>query len=90
MKMFLTRMGEGSKMVVSGDITQVDLPSGVTSGLRDAWQRLRGIRQISFVTLGSADIVRHPLVQSIVNRYESRDPGESLNSMEDSGNDPHH
>lgn len=49
MKMFLTRMGEGSKIVVSGDITQVDLPGGVTSGLRDAWHRLKGIRGVSFV-----------------------------------------
>lgn len=86
MKMFLTRMGEGSKMVVSGDITQVDLPSGVTSGLRDAWQRLRGLRKISFITLNATDIVRHPLVQLIVNRYEAA--SESLNPLEDSGLDP--
>lgn len=70
MKMFLTRMGDGSKIVVSGDITQVDLPGGVTSGLRDAWQRLGGIRGISFVTLDGSDIVRHRLVQEIVGRYE--------------------
>jgi phosphate starvation-inducible protein PhoH and related proteins len=86
MKMFLTRMGEGSKMVVSGDITQVDLPSGVTSGLRDAWQRLRGLRRVSFVTLNATDIVRHPLVQLIVGRYEAA--SESLNPLEDSGVDP--
>ena len=72
MKMFLTRMGDGSKIVVSGDVTQVDLPGGVTSGLRDAWQRLGGIQGISFVTLSSTDIVRHRLVQDIVNRYENR------------------
>ncbi len=72
MKMFLTRMGEGSKIVVSGDITQVDLPGGITSGLRDAWHRLNGVRGISFTTLTSGDIVRHKLVQDIVNRYESR------------------
>lgn len=71
MKMFLTRMGDGSKIVVSGDITQVDLPGGVNSGLRDAWHRLGGIRGISFVTLDSQDIVRHRLVQEIVGRYES-------------------
>lgn len=71
MKMFLTRMGEGSKIVVSGDITQVDLPGGVTSGLRDAWHRLGGLKGISFVTLDSKDIVRHRLVQEIVGRYES-------------------
>ncbi|MFN3190967.1 MAG: PhoH family protein [Aureliella sp.] len=77
MKMFLTRMGEASKIVVSGDITQVDLPGGVTSGLRDAWQRLHGIRGISFVTLEAEDIVRHPLVQKIVARYESHSLGRS-------------
>ncbi len=72
MKMFLTRMGEYSKIVVSGDITQVDLPGGVTSGLRDAWHRLTGLRGVSFVSLTAADIVRHPWVQDIVNRYEQR------------------
>lgn len=71
MKMFLTRMGEGSKIVVSGDVTQVDLPGGVTSGLRDAWQRLQGLRGVNFVTMKSEDIVRHRLVQDIVNRYDS-------------------
>ena len=70
MKMFLTRMGEHSKIVVSGDVTQVDLPGGVTSGLRDAWLRLSGLRGVSFVSLTTADIVRHRLVQEIVNRYE--------------------
>ncbi len=72
MKMFLTRMGEHSKIVVSGDITQVDLPGGVTSGLRDAWHRLSGLRGVSFVSLSAADIVRHRLVQEIVNRYQQR------------------
>ena len=71
MKMFLTRMGDGSKIVVSGDVTQIDLPGGVSSGLRDAWQRLGGIDGIRFVTLESKDIVRHKLVQEIVGRYES-------------------
>jgi phosphate starvation-inducible PhoH-like protein len=71
MKMFLTRMGEESKIVVSGDVTQVDLPGGVTSGLRDAWHRLAGIRGVSFVTLKSSDIVRHRLVQEIVDRYDN-------------------
>jgi phosphate starvation-inducible protein PhoH len=71
MKMFLTRMGEGSKIVVSGDVTQVDLPHGVNSGLRDAWQRLQGLHGVNFVSMDSGDIVRHRLVQEIVNRYES-------------------
>ena len=77
MKMFLTRMGEGSKIVVSGDITQVDLPSGVSSGLRDAVQRLQGIEGISFVRLNEGDIVRHPLVRKIVAAYDgpSHGPG---------------
>ena len=70
MKMFLTRMGEGSKIVVSGDITQVDLPSGVSSGLRDAVQRLQGIEGIGFVRLNEGDIVRHPLVRKIVAAYD--------------------
>ncbi len=88
MKMFLTRMGIGSKIVVSGDITQIDLPSGVTSGLRDAWHRLGGIRGVSFVKLGSGDIVRHRLVQEIVDRYESREAARSsLGSREDREHD---
>jgi phosphate starvation-inducible PhoH-like protein len=70
MKMFLTRMGEGSKVVVSGDTSQVDLPSGVTSGLRDAIQRLSGIDGVSIVQLQANDIVRHPLVQRIVAAYD--------------------
>lgn len=72
MKMFLTRMGGGSKIVVSGDVSQVDLPSGVTSGLKDALHRLAGIQGIGFVQLGEGDIVRHKLVQQIVRAY---DPG---------------
>lgn len=84
MKMFLTRMGEGSKIVVSGDITQVDLPGGVTSGLRDAWHRLKGIRGVSFVTLSQRDIVRHRLVQEIVSRYDPRRVAENqLEGLED-------
>ena len=75
MKMFLTRMGEGSKIVVSGDITQVDLPPGVTSGLRDAVQRLSGIPGISFIRLNENDIVRHPLVRKIVAAYDGQSSG---------------
>lgn len=70
MKMFLTRMGEGSRMVVSGDITQIDLPPTVHSGLLDALHRLRSIRGISIVELDESDIVRHRLVQDIVQAYE--------------------
>jgi len=71
MKMFLTRMGEGSKVVVSGDISQVDLPAGVTSGLRDAAQRLQSIKEIAFVRLNESDIVRHALVHHIVRAYDA-------------------
>jgi phosphate starvation-inducible PhoH-like protein len=72
MKMFLTRMGQRSKMVVSGDATQQDLPRGVTSGLRDALRRLKEIDGIGVVHLQAADIVRHRLVQRIVNAYEDQ------------------
>ena len=69
MLMFLTRLGEGSKMIVTGDTSQIDLPDGVDSGLSDALDRLRGIRQVGQVVLDTADIVRHNLVQHIVNAY---------------------
>ncbi len=72
MKMFLTRMGNGSKIVVSGDITQVDLPAHARSGLVDGLARLRGIRGVSAVELTEADIVRHPMVQEIVRAYERK------------------
>ena len=71
MKMFLTRMGEGSKIVCSGDVTQVDLPPNTRSGLTDALDRLSGIRGITAVKLTQKDIVRHPLVQAIVNAYDA-------------------
>jgi phosphate starvation-inducible PhoH-like protein len=73
MKMFLTRMGEGSKMVVSGDTSQVDLPSHAKSGLIDALHRLHGIDGFAAVRLTGSDIVRHRLVQEIVRAYE--EPG---------------
>jgi phosphate starvation-inducible protein PhoH and related proteins len=74
MKMFLTRMGNGSKIVISGDVTQVDLPRASASGLTDALQRLRDIHGINTVHLGKADIVRHKLVQEIVRAYEDDQP----------------
>ncbi len=74
MKMFLTRMGLGTKMVVSGDTTQVDLPSHTRSGLVDAIHRLRGIDGFCEVTLNKEDIVRHRLVQEIVRAYEEEEP----------------
>jgi phosphate starvation-inducible PhoH-like protein len=70
MKMFLTRMGEGSKMVVSGDTSQVDLPPHAKSGLVDALHRLNGIEGFAAVRLTGSDIVRHRLVQDIVRAYE--------------------
>ncbi|MGM8213523.1 PhoH family protein [Virgibacillus sp. W0430] len=69
MKMFLTRLGFGSKMVITGDITQIDLPKGVTSGLKVADQLLAEIEGISFVYLEQTDVVRHPLVQRIIDAY---------------------
>lgn len=74
MKMFLTRMGNDSKIVVSGDPTQTDLPHKTTSGLKDALQRLISIEGISLVRLHQSDIVRHRLVQKIVEAYETRTP----------------
>ncbi|MGY8769385.1 MAG: PhoH family protein [Pirellulales bacterium] len=73
MKMFLTRMGKNSRMVISGDITQNDLPRGTKSGLCDALDRLQGISEIEQVRLGTEDIVRHALVQKIVDAYEKPD-----------------
>ncbi len=70
MKMFLTRLGEGSRMVITGDRTQIDLPRGVQSGLRDAEGLLRGINQISFNYFTSKDVVRHPLVAKIIEAYD--------------------
>ncbi len=75
MKMFLTRMGEGSKIVVTGDATQVDLPSDKQSGLVHASKLLAGIDGIETVTLKSSDVVRHPLVQAIVEAYDAEAKG---------------
>jgi len=70
MKMFLTRLGYGSKAVITGDVTQVDLPAGKASGLREAQAILRGIEGIRIVTFTERDVVRHPLVQEIISAYE--------------------
>ncbi len=74
MKMFLTRLGEGSRMVITGDRTQIDLPRGVPSGLADAERLLKSIPKISFNYFTSRDVVRHPLVAAIIEAYEA-DPG---------------
>ncbi len=70
MKMFLTRLGEHARMVITGDLSQVDLPKGTRSGLRQALEILRGVDGIAFVEFGKADVVRHPLVTRIVDAYE--------------------
>ena len=73
MRMFLTRIGFGSKAVVTGDVTQVDLPQGKTSGLREAQQLLSRVEGIRFVLFDERDVVRHPLVQSIIAAYDGLD-----------------
>ncbi|MCW5575514.1 MAG: PhoH family protein, partial [Burkholderiales bacterium] len=70
MKMFLTRIGFGSKAVVTGDVTQIDLPKGTVSGLVEAQAVLKKVRGIAFTFFEAADVVRHPLVQRIVNAYD--------------------
>ena len=74
MKMFLTRLGEGSRMVVTGDRTQIDLPRGVQSGLADAERLLQEIPKISFNYFTSKDVVRHPLVAEIIDAYDADTP----------------
>ena len=71
MKMFLTRLGEGSRMVITGDRSQIDLPRGVTSGLHDAERLLKTINDISFSYFTAKDVVRHPLVAAIIEAYEA-------------------
>ena len=70
MKMFLTRLGFGSRIVITGDVTQIDLPDDKTSGLKDAVRVLEGVKDIAICQLTSADVVRHALVQQIINAYE--------------------
>jgi phosphate starvation-inducible protein PhoH and related proteins len=70
MKMFLTRIGFGSTAVITGDPSQIDLPKGQPSGLKHAVQVLDGVEGISFTTFSSRDVVRHPIVQRIVEAYD--------------------
>lgn len=70
MKMFLTRLGFNSRMIVNGDASQIDLPKGVTSGLINAEKTLRSIEKISFVHFDAGDVVRHPVVAQIIRAYE--------------------
>ena len=76
MKMFLTRLGFGSKIVITGDVTQIDLPGDKTSGLKDAIRVLEGVKDIAICKLTSADVVRHALVQEIINAYEKAEKKE--------------
>ncbi len=75
MKMFLTRIGFGSTAIITGDVTQTDLPRGQVSGLRHCTEVLSNVEGISFTFFKAGDVVRHPLVQRIVNAYEAHDPG---------------
>lgn len=75
MKMFLTRLGFGSKCVVTGDVTQIDLPRGITSGLTDALGILKRINGVSVIDFSEVDVVRHPLVSAIVSAYDRREAG---------------
>ena len=75
MKMFLTRLGQGSRMVITGDRTQIDLPRGVTSGLHEAERILKGVKGVSFNYFTSKDVVRHPLVARIIEAYEAEESG---------------
>ena len=70
MKMFLTRLGEGSKMIINGDLSQVDLPPDKKSGLKNAMKVLDGVENIAVRKMSQKDVVRHPLVQLIVEAYE--------------------
>ena len=80
MKMFLTRLGYSSKCVVTGDITQIDLPDKHSSGLVEIQRVLKGVKGIKFVYFTEKDVVRHPLVQKIIRAYERKEPirGEKL------------
>jgi Phosphate starvation-inducible protein PhoH, predicted ATPase len=73
MKMFLTRIGQGSRAVITGDVTQIDLPDPKKSGLLEAMEILEGIEGIAFVYFTKQDVVRHPIVQRIIEAYERKE-----------------
>lgn len=81
MKMFLTRLGFGSKMIINGDRTQIDLPKGVKSGLVDAQSKLKGIDRIQFVTFDAFDVVRHTVVADIIKAYSRKLPDENMGEV---------
>lgn len=84
MKMFLTRLGFGSKMIVNGDISQIDLPRGAKSGLIAAQNILQAVNRIAFINFSSADVVRHPVVGLIVNAYDAAETAQLANKKEHS------
>lgn len=83
MKMFLTRHGFNSKMIVNGDVSQIDLPKNVKSGLIDAVEKLRNIKKIDFIHLSAKDVVRHPVVAEIINAYSDSESSHKLQSDKD-------
>ena len=86
-KMFLTRMGWNTKMIITGDMTQVDLPRDTQSGLREAMRILKGVEGISFVEMTKKDIVRHKLVTRIVNAFEAYERVKKENQNKDNNNE---
>jgi phosphate starvation-inducible PhoH-like protein len=82
MKMFLTRLGEGSRMAVTGDLSQIDLPSGTKSGLKDALDAIEHIPEIGIARFNEIDVVRHHLVARIVGAYDARDRKQSKATKE--------
>ncbi|MDR1805557.1 MAG: PhoH family protein [Clostridium sp.] len=84
MKMFLTRLGNGSKMVVTGDITQIDLPDGKRSGLKDAIRVLKGIEGVAQIRFTERDVVRHSLVQAIIKAYEKNEEEKQRHASKES------
>jgi phosphate starvation-inducible PhoH-like protein len=83
MKMFLTRLGEDSRMAVTGDPSQVDLPFGITSGLAQATRILKGVEGVTHIAFTEADIVRHPLVSRIVTAYDKSERRERRSKSDD-------
>ncbi|HEO0911651.1 TPA: PhoH family protein [Streptococcus agalactiae] len=83
MKMFLTRLGFNSKMILNGDVSQIDLPKNVKSGLIDAVEKLRNIKKIDFIHLSAKDVVRHPVVAEIINAYSDSESSHKLQSDKD-------
>lgn len=83
MKMFLTRLGFNSKMIVNGDVSQIDLPKNVKSGLIEAVEKLRNIKKIDFIHLSAKDVVRHPVVAEIINAYSDSESSHKLQSDKD-------